>query len=586
MRPTRRSLRAWLGLLLVASLPAAAQLPEATVELSPELIGVSELAELRVTVHSPSLETMEPPRFLLDNLEELSGPETAVGTRDARGGRTIVFRWVLRPHHVGRARVYGLRVSAGSRRLELPVRRLEVQALPTGQGPIRARPPEPSPAHPARPTTPPPREPHAPTEPRVFLQAEARPARPWLGEQVEYTLYLYYQSDVHSIRPLELPDFDGFWAEEISVPGKAPGEVVSSGGERFERAVMLRRALFPLRAGSVSISPVSAEMVATGADGRGRSLRRTSNTIELEVRELPEPAPESFYGTVGELELSATLEPPTVAAGEPVAWVVRATSPGRLGLVELPAPDLGPSLADAGGDEPSSERRVARGRIVETRTWRRWLVPQQAGPYRLPPIEIAAFDPGTGSYHEVRADAPELLVSPGGGAEPAAPEPRSGERTVGTTAPPNRAGNHRALLLGLLVALAGAGLTTPPGRRFLRRAARRLRLGKDPVFERLEAEIENAFALPTTAASVAAVEAAWRSFLAERHPELAALPARDWSRALGPRRRRTAAEAQRFAEDLELLRRAPRLADAEALKTAVSHRSRDLARELRRHGSG
>lgn len=603
----------WLAVILATV--AAAQLPEATAVLSPELLGLSELAELRVTVRGPGLEAIDPPRFLLDNLKIVAGPETAVGARDAGGGRVFVFRWLLRPQHLGPARVYGLRVSAAGRRLELPVRRLTAQALPTGHG---ARPPARVPSSPsgapgagaasggtgaagtranARPAEASPDE-ASPDEAspevspdasraqpsagsRVFLRAEARPERPWRGQQVQYTLYLYYQTDVRSIRPVELPSFDGFWAEEISVPGQPTGEPSRVGGETFERAVMLRRALFPLRAGPVEIDPVTAEMIAAGPGGdRGRLLKRRSNTLTLEVRELPEPTPRGFTGAVGELELETRLEPAKAIAGQAVAWVAVLEGDGRLGLVELPAPELGAGLSDAGTDEPRTEREVTGGKIRQRRTWHRWLVPERAGRFRLPPVEIPYFDPAAGEYRRLQAKPEDLLVTAGDGSRRSTVPPA--ERPEREDSASRWGFPWKALSLALLaLALAAALFLTEAGRQM--RAGWRVRLerGRDPHRRVLEREVDTALALPTAAAAAAAVETAWRRYLAHRRPELEPLAPREWSPALRRRRLAAAAEAaQRFAEDLDFLRRAPHLADAEALKNALARQSRRLADQL------
>ena len=40
-----------------------------------------------------------------------------------------------------------------------------------------------------------------PERPRVFLQAEATPQRPFVGEQVLFTIYLYTREDITAIAP-------------------------------------------------------------------------------------------------------------------------------------------------------------------------------------------------------------------------------------------------------------------------------------------------------------------------------------------------------------------------------------------------
>lgn len=621
-----------LGFLAVVSAAQAQPPVEASAELNPGVIGVTELAELRISVRGSGLEGMEPPTFRLANLEVADGPRTAVGTRDASGRRQVTFRWLLSPQAVGAARVFGLRVEVDGRRIELPSRNLRVQPRPTGNGmrpPGDGRRPLPGPESPHTPlgdappgspataTAPPKEEPATavPTppqrpagKPRVLLRAQASPRRPYVGQQVVYTLYIYYQADVHSIRPRELPQFHGFWVREISVPPGAPGEPVQYGGRSYQRSVLLRRALFPLRAGELEIRGAEAQMIAdqgTADAPRGELLQRRSNDLTLEVRPLPDPAPEGFSGAVGDFRLSTRLEPAEVAVGEAAMWNLTLQGTGSLASVAPPRPKL-PEGLEASLAEQDLQQEVQGRTVHGERTWRFLLVPREQGELTVPEVSIPFFDPRQETYRTATAPATPLRVV------------RSGELATGTTSTTgsksaeeplseessgSRSRSWTLTILAVLMLMAAAGAggfflarrgrsrdtggEPHPGRSSEKHSSRTSRVEAPSLRQRL-AELKSATAQASDAAAAQAMERYLRSLLALRWPEIEELKASRWAPWL--RRHNhgrhgladTADDVQRLVEDLDFLRRAPQLSDNAALRADLLRRCRTLGRQLSR----
>ncbi len=591
--------------LLVAAAPTSGQLPgpaaiqelHIDLELDPaDSVGLDELAVLRLRIESEEVVAQPETDFQLDNLRIVSGPSVESSLRfvNGRSSRSLKLTWQLEPLAIGSARVHSTILRLGGRHVTLPEHRLEVVAAPRrrGRDPFErggtqrgaARPPLRSDSlenlwSPRRR-----RRPRPVAPPQVYLRAEIEPAAPYVGEQVLYTLYLFTQVDVRSVNPQQLPDFKGFWSRVIPQPDQLRPKMVLRDGERVGRVVLLQRALFPRRAGSFEIEPVEARLAALMPDSspfgsllpRSREIIRTSNPVALEVRRLP-PPPAGFQGAVGQLSLTAELEPSELEVGE--AATLSLTLAGRGHFQGLPPPLL-PELPGVRVFPPQqqSTEAVERRDVSGERTWSFVLVPERAGTWRLPPIEVPYFDPRQERYRTASATAPALAVR--GSAGRARKDGQTVElhpiRTAALPAAGRRYAGRRYAVRPWLFALPW-GLAA-----LVLVVRRRGGSGFRPERRRLLARLSEAGEQRQPRRAAAEIEEAWREFLHRRWDLPPGSPSTRWGTLLAERgaRRSAADELVKLADDLHYLRYAPELSSTEGLLRELVERSRKLARNL------
>ncbi len=384
-----------------------------------------------------------------------------------------------------------------------------------------------------------------PSRRQVFLRAEVQPKDPYVGQQALYTLYLLTQTSVTSINPERLPDFNGFWVRELPQPEESEVEMVEIDGERFRRVAVLRRALFPLRSGAAELEPAKIQLGVRVPDSTFGSMffqnevwRRDSNPVTLTVRELPGEPPQGYTGAVGDLELTAALEPESVVVGDAATFTVTLSGAGH--VQGLPAPAL-PELPGLRAFPPQqqSDERLAGTRVRGRRSWSYVLVPETSGEYVLPAIEVPYFDPGAGEYRVARTSASTLAVSAAAFAETAvAADGRAadaGAADAGKRPPaPIAASSGGAaptgldwarllpwLLVALLVSVFGALL----GRGALRTA------GASPAAD-LRHQLRQAGATTRPREAAALIEDGWRRFLEARWNIPPGTPSTQWGRLL------------------------------------------------------
>jgi len=259
----------------------------------------------------------------------------------------------------------------------------------------------------------------------LILRAAVDNERPFVGQQVTYSLYLLARTNVSSIEKLQIPRLDGFWSEDVEAPQQLVPEQRILDGVPYTAYLLRRRALFPLRPGKAAIEPAEVQVLTGfGMLFSRESSRRSSQALQLEIHPLPPAKPAGFdLGNVGQWTLSASADPSSVAVGQPITLRLVATGHGNVRDLRLPRlPVLsGVRAYDA---TVSDKETIERGQINGTRTVEQLLVPERTGAVEIPSLAMDIFDPVQKQYRTVRTDPIALHVGPGLVGQPAA-EPTS-----------------------------------------------------------------------------------------------------------------------------------------------------------------
>jgi hypothetical protein len=248
----------------------------------------------------------------------------------------------------------------------------------------------------------------------LFLTASVDHRQVYLGQQISYSLRLFTRVNVNEFDGLKLPGFDGFWGEDLETPTHPVPTMQTVGGVPYQTFLIKRRALFPSRAGAITLGPAEVDVAAGGVFFRGRKLHRASAPITVTVLPLPAGSPPGFStSNVGQWKLSAALMPASVPVGEPATLVLTADGTGNLHALTLPALPVTSGLRTY--DPTSTDRPAPQGesfggkRRVEI-----VIIPERTGNFEIPSLSFSTFDPATKSYQTQSTPPLQLQVSAGG----------------------------------------------------------------------------------------------------------------------------------------------------------------------------
>ncbi|HET7451154.1 MAG TPA: BatD family protein, partial [Thermoanaerobaculia bacterium] len=229
------------GILAAAFLALGAgapDLPTATATLSPSGLSAGQEALLQVEV-SGSFRVAAAPALPLTNLTVESGPslENRFEWINGRSSSRTLLTWRVRAGRPGTAAVGPIRLVDGSgRALTTAPISSEVGAGPAGGDAVP--------------------ETHGDPE----LVARIEPASPFVGQQTVWTLYLVTRGEATRGETAALPDFRGFWAEDLEREANVQPQIWNVRGTLWRAYPMIRKALFPTRPGRLPVGPARARV--------------------------------------------------------------------------------------------------------------------------------------------------------------------------------------------------------------------------------------------------------------------------------------------------------------------------------------
>jgi hypothetical protein len=250
----------------------------------------------------------------------------------------------------------------------------------------------------------------------LFVDASVDKAKVYVGQQLIASWRLYTQSQILKYRPLAEPKYEDFWSEDLFVPTTHLGwdrTVVK--GQEYEVALLLKKALFPLKAGKLTISALEAEATTMQtAFMANASDTRKSKPITVEVMPLPVAGrPAGFEpANVGHFELSSAVDRSAVKAGEAVTWKLTVRGVGNIRNVRLPPiQKMTEKVEGWRVYEPTTKETIEPGdEIHGQKVYTYLLLPQKGGALTVPEVELAYFDPATGKYAVAKSPSVALTV--------------------------------------------------------------------------------------------------------------------------------------------------------------------------------
>ncbi len=396
---------ALLGAFLAAAaiLPLrseAADLPAATATLSPSTLSAGQEAILQIEI-AGGFHLSSAPVLPLTNLSVVAGPslENRFEWINGRSSSRTEIAYRVRAGKPGRAAVGAIRLADASGKTVTT----EPITAEVGNGLSGEEPAAPE------------------TGGDPLLVSRLDPPSPYVGQQAVWTLYLVTRGQAERGEVEALPDFRGFWAEDLEREGNVQPQVWNLHGTLYRAYPMIRKALFATRSGKLAIGSARArvsvrESVFDAFDSpfsEGSAVEKESTPLAVSPR--PSPSPEL---PVGRFALKLSVDRPRVAAGQAVAVTAQLSGDGR--LADVSAPPL--EVRGARVSEPETRLSIRRStsRISSARTWEWVVTPERPGALEISAVSIPTVDPASARVVPVSSGALRLQVDVPPPAAPAA----------------------------------------------------------------------------------------------------------------------------------------------------------------------
>ncbi|MEE9219865.1 MAG: BatD family protein [Acidobacteriota bacterium] len=415
-----RRRRLWALVLLAAmggivAAPAGAAGLSASAQVDRKRTGTEDTVVLTVRVEGDDASRIPAPKLpKLSDFRVVQGPSVSshIQVVNGRMYSSRTFTYMLLPRREGTLEIPSLTLEApGDVTLRTePIRLEAVKGTVGGRGQASRDERALSPQERAARTV------------KVRVKARLDRHRAYVGQQVTLTYQIYTQAELTGLELADAPSYPGFWVEELKVEPNPVGQRAILEGQEYVQYTVMRKALFPTRAGNLEIPALSFSLGVRGwgSDpfeslffGTGRTIYRKSEAMTLEVLPLPEDGrPASFTGAVGRFRLMVSPDRQELRVNEAISLRVRVSGEGNL----RPAgPPTLPELPDFKTYDPKVEEQNTTDskHLKGSKVWDYVLLPLAAGAQEIPPVEFSYFDPVSARYHTLRSKPIRMRVERG-----------------------------------------------------------------------------------------------------------------------------------------------------------------------------
>ncbi len=367
--------------------------PPITASVDRTSLTTDEFLRLKVTVNASALRAPKPTLPSLEGFSIVgSSSSSQVSIINGQMSASVVYEYRLQPYQIGELVIKPITLTLKGETFStdpITVQVTEGQSSgtpPAGDAPSSEE------------------GPNTLSGQNLFVEADVDVLKPYLGQQVVYTFRFYQAIRIFDQPYYEAPSFMGFWNEQQPEQNQYRVTVEN----KVYQVTELRTILFPTAVGDVTIEP--AQLTIPGGFLDQETVLQTG-PVHLNVRPLPDDAPEGFNGAVGHFDISANMESTQGKVNEPLT--LKVTLVGEGNLHNMPDPQW-PDLDDwrAFESQATTNTEVQEGRFQGNRIYERLLVPGADGDFVIPPIEYVYFDPVAGAYQTVTTDPIPVSIAP------------------------------------------------------------------------------------------------------------------------------------------------------------------------------
>jgi hypothetical protein len=263
----------------------------------------------------------------------------------------------------------------------------------------------------------------------LFIRATVDKTKSYKGEQVTVVYKLYTRISIAAQMSInKLPQYHGFWVEELETPGNITFKTELRNGKQFRVGVLKRVALFPTQTGTLEVTPFELTVPVQIPKQRSKSIwddffgdpfgrsetidfDAKSNIVKINVQPLPEGSPESFNGAVGDFSFKADINNTTTKSNEPLTLNVSVSGSGNIKLIDMPEINFPNGFEQY--DPKVNEKINRKGRINGSKTGQYLFVPRVVGIREIPPIEFSYFNPAKKKYITLKSEPFKIDIKPG-----------------------------------------------------------------------------------------------------------------------------------------------------------------------------
>jgi hypothetical protein len=249
----------------------------------------------------------------------------------------------------------------------------------------------------------------------VFVKTSVNKKNIYQGEQLVVSYKLYSKINLADINISSIPELNGFWKEEIETKSTAKLEVID--GVRHNVWEISRFILTPQKSGELNIDPMKINVTVQikkqrnrrdpfgdpfGMFGSYQNIEEEiqSKNIKINVKDLPDGAPDNFSGAVGQFELKSSTDKKTADANEAINYKLTLSGNGNIHLIDNISVNF-PANFESYDPQKKDKTFSTKNGIAGKIEFDHLLIPRFKGEYTIEGVDFSYFNPRSKTYKNI-----------------------------------------------------------------------------------------------------------------------------------------------------------------------------------------
>ncbi len=247
----------------------------------------------------------------------------------------------------------------------------------------------------------------------IFVTLEAVNPNVYRNQPVLVEYKLYVNKYKCQLEGVEIPTYSNFLSDEIAFTQKSP-EKKTINDKEYEVHTLKKVLLTPQKTGKLGVEAYKVQARVHTGGFMGTSVIMESNSLEINVKELPKPMPANFSNQVGSYAIQVVPMVTRIEKDNPIQFKLEVIGEGN--IKQLVAPEFSfPEGFESYDPEIATQYAPTDSSFAGKVTFSYLLIPRELGQFTIPKQEFTYFDVATESYKSVFTKEVKFTVANGSG---------------------------------------------------------------------------------------------------------------------------------------------------------------------------
>jgi hypothetical protein len=250
----------------------------------------------------------------------------------------------------------------------------------------------------------------------AIAKLKVTPIKAYVGQQIMAQYVIYYGENIaFSEEPLK-PNYDGFFVKDLKV-AQATMSGLKVGNKQFEGILVDAVALYPQKAGIVKIEPTTFTIQKRIPGSNpfqnpfGSYVQKVlkTNDESIDVKALPQGAPSTFSGGVGEYKIECDINNSAFTTNQSIVLKLTVSGTGDSRQVGPPLQNFGQDFEVYPARSTEDEEFIANNVVWHKKVFEYLITPKKEGAFVLKPL-FTFFDTRQEKFITLESITPTFTV--------------------------------------------------------------------------------------------------------------------------------------------------------------------------------